>query len=97
MTSRRVTIQTPLGEQLQFRQLDGTEELSGLFDFQIDLLSKSKSIDPKALLGKTSTVVGSHSPLPGGHIIPFHLLDKTALADKEHIFSWHIGQEMRPG
>jgi len=220
--TRRVRIETPLGEQLQFRQLKGVEELSGLFEFQIDLLSQSKSIDPKALLGKTSTVVvetqgqgkryldgivsgfgmhgqdtaanisyrltlrpwlwlatrrsdfkifqdmtvpdivqdvlgkyghplskkltrayrnrpytvqynesdylfiarlcesegiywyfehaagshtlvfaddvvGSHSPLPGGHVIPFHPLDKTALADKEHIFSWHIGQEVRPG
>ena len=56
MSNRRVTIQTPLGEQLQFRQLTGTEEISTLFALDIDLLSESKSIDPKALLGKTATV-----------------------------------------
>ncbi|GKT25482.1 type VI secretion system tip protein TssI/VgrG [Acidovorax sp. SUPP3334] len=55
--TRRVTIQTPLGEQLQFRQLQGKEALSELFSLDVDLLSESKSIDPKALLGKSATVV----------------------------------------
>ncbi|GKT26696.1 type VI secretion system tip protein VgrG [Acidovorax sp. SUPP3334] len=55
--TRRVTIQTPLGEQLQFRQLQGREAISQLFCLDLDLLSDSKSIDPKALLGKNATVV----------------------------------------
>ncbi|GKT01165.1 type VI secretion system tip protein VgrG [Acidovorax sp. SUPP3434] len=55
--TRRVTIQTPLGEQLQFRQLQGKEAISQLFCLDLDLLSDSKSIDPKALLGKNATVV----------------------------------------
>ncbi|WP_369944423.1 hypothetical protein [Xanthomonas medicagonis] len=40
--TRRVTIQTPLGEQLQFRQLQGREELSQVFGLDIDLLSEDK-------------------------------------------------------
>jgi type VI secretion system secreted protein VgrG len=56
MSNRRVTIQTPLGEQLKFRQCNGTEEISTLYALDIDLLSESKSIDPKALLGKTATL-----------------------------------------
>ncbi len=56
MSNRRVTIQTPLGEQLKFRQLNGTEEISMLYALDIELLSESKSIDPKALLGQTATV-----------------------------------------
>ncbi|GKS98320.1 type VI secretion system tip protein VgrG [Acidovorax sp. SUPP3434] len=55
--TRRVTIQTPLGEQLQFRQLQGKEALSELFSLDVNLLSESKSIDPKALLGKSATIV----------------------------------------
>ena len=39
--TRRVTIRTPLGEQLQFRQLRGSEELSQLFSFDIDLRSET--------------------------------------------------------
>jgi type VI secretion system secreted protein VgrG len=54
--TRRVTIQTPLGQALQFRQLRGQESISELYELDIDLLSSDKSIDPKALLGKTATV-----------------------------------------
>lgn len=219
--TRRVTIQTPLGEQLQFRKLDGTETLSELFSLDVDLVSQSKSIDPKALLGKSASVVveteglgkrylsglvthfgmqgqdhrwasyrlrlkpwlwmatrktdfkifqhmtvpdiimevlgkygfpiekkltrsyrtwdyctqygesdyqfvarllehegayyyfthsagnhtlvladdivGSHSPLPGGNVIPFHPPGKAAIADKEHFHAWELLQEVQPG
>ena len=56
MSNRRVSIQTPLGDQLKFRQCNGTEEISALYALEIDCLSDSKSIDPKALLGKTATL-----------------------------------------
>ena len=55
--TRRVTINTPLADQLQLRRLQGREEISHLFALEIDLLSESDSIDPKALLGKGATVV----------------------------------------
>jgi len=55
--SRRVTLQTPLGAALQFRQLRGHEALSELYALDIDLLSSDKNIDPKALLGKSATIV----------------------------------------
>jgi type VI secretion system secreted protein VgrG len=54
--NRRVTIQTPLGEALQFRQLVGREALSQLYAFDIELLGNSNALDPKALLGKAATV-----------------------------------------
>ena len=54
--TRRVTIQTPLGQALQLRQLRGQESISELYELDIDLLSSDKGIDPKALLGKTATV-----------------------------------------
>jgi hypothetical protein len=54
---RRVTIETPLGEMLQFRQLVGREALSQLYAFDIQLLGRHNSIKPKALLGKPATVV----------------------------------------
>ncbi|MFI8616867.1 type VI secretion system Vgr family protein [Acidovorax sp. NPDC077693] len=219
--TRRVKIQTPLGEQLQFRKLDGTEALSELYSLEIDLVSASKSIDPKALLGKAASVeveieglgkrylsglvthfgmqgqdhrwgsyrmrlrpwlwvatrktdfkifqhktvpdiimevlgkygypiekkltrtyrtwdyctqygesdyqfvarllehegayyyfthsagshtlvladdiVGSHSPLPGGHVIPFYPPGKAAVAEREHFHAWELTQEVQPG
>jgi type VI secretion system secreted protein VgrG len=220
--SRRVEITTPFGTQVQFRQMIGTEALSSLHGWEIDLVSDSKSLDYKQALGKHATltvetqgqgkryldgivtrfgmhgqdtgaklayrmilspwlwlatrksdfkiwqnmtvpqiiesvlapfgkpmefklsrayrqrdytvqyheschnfvarlcesegiywryvhqagshtvvfcddVVSSHEPLPGGDQIPFHPPGKAALADKEHIYAWQSGQEVRPG
>ncbi|WP_280191004.1 type VI secretion system Vgr family protein [Delftia sp. PS-11] len=54
--TRRVTINTPLADQLQLRRLQGREEISHLFALEIDLLGEHSSIDPKALLGQGATV-----------------------------------------
>ena len=54
--TRRVTIHTPLGEQLHFRELRGQENISQLFSLDVEMLSESESIDPKALLGKSATI-----------------------------------------
>jgi type VI secretion system secreted protein VgrG len=56
MSQRRTKINTPLGETLQLRQLHGTEEISKLFAFNVQVISDSKSVDPKALLGKSASV-----------------------------------------
>ncbi|MDQ0587417.1 hypothetical protein QFZ47_001526 [Variovorax paradoxus] len=53
---RRVTIQRPLGEALQFHRLVGREALSQAYAFDLDVLG-SNAIDAKALLGKPATVV----------------------------------------
>ncbi|CAN7472186.1 type VI secretion system tip protein TssI/VgrG [Variovorax paradoxus] len=53
---RRVTIQTPLGEMLQFRQLVGREALSQLYAFDIHLLGRSNAIDAKSMLGQACSV-----------------------------------------
>jgi len=50
---RIVTAHSPLGgEQLLFRSMYGTEGLSCLFEFEVELLSASASIDRKEVLGK---------------------------------------------
>ncbi|WP_295986941.1 type VI secretion system Vgr family protein [uncultured Variovorax sp.] len=54
--TRRVSIQTPLGDALQFHRLTGREALSQLYDFDVELLGSSNGIDAKTLLGKTATV-----------------------------------------
>ena len=56
MTERRTKINTPLGGALQLRQLHGTEEISKLFAFNVQVISDSPSVDPKALLGKSASV-----------------------------------------
>jgi type VI secretion system secreted protein VgrG len=56
MSQRRTKINTPLGDTLQLRQFHGTEEISKLFAFNVQVISDSKSVDPKALLGKSASV-----------------------------------------
>ncbi|SFD42545.1 contractile injection system protein, VgrG/Pvc8 family, partial [Paracidovorax konjaci] len=55
--TRRVTIQTPVGDALHFREMRGREGLSEVYSLEIDLQSESREVDPKALLGKNATVV----------------------------------------
>ena len=56
-TMRAMEITTPLGEDvLLFHSLRGREEMSRLFDFQLDLLSPKKDINPDDILGKNVTV-----------------------------------------
>jgi type VI secretion system secreted protein VgrG len=51
--TRIVTARTPLGpDRLMFRSMHGSEGLSRLFEFEVDLLSPSASIDSQAVLGK---------------------------------------------
>ncbi|CAI1768819.1 Uncharacterized protein conserved in bacteria [Serratia entomophila] len=53
----RIIAHTPLGqEQLLFYSLEGTEALSALFNFDIELLSKDARLDRKALLGQPLTL-----------------------------------------
>ncbi len=50
---RIVKAHSPLGEdQLLFRSMHGTEGLSQLFEFEVELLSPRPSIDVKSVLGK---------------------------------------------
>jgi len=55
--TRVVRAHTPLGgEQLMFRSMNGTEGLSQLYEFEVDLLSPNASIDLKSVLGKPLTL-----------------------------------------
>jgi type VI secretion system secreted protein VgrG len=50
---RPIAVETPLGkDKLLLESVSGTEELSRLFRFDLDLLSPEDSIDPKKIVGK---------------------------------------------
>nr|WKF57367.1 Actin cross-linking toxin VgrG1 [Paraburkholderia busanensis] len=52
-----ITARTPLApELLAFRSLNGTEALSSLYEFEVELVSPSASLDMNALLGKPLTL-----------------------------------------
>jgi type VI secretion system secreted protein VgrG len=56
-SDRHITVTTPLGEgTLLFERMMGREGLGQLFEYEVDLLSKSSDIKVADVLGKTMTV-----------------------------------------
>ncbi len=53
---RKITATTPLGEELAFAYLTGTDFVSSCFDFDLGLVSKDATITADKLLGQTVTV-----------------------------------------
>ena len=53
---RIVIAHTPLGDTLRFRAMHGTEAISELFEFDVELLADTMSLDLKALLGQSLTL-----------------------------------------
>src|SRR6188474_313126 len=54
--TRVMEITTPLGDALLFHSMRGREEMSKPFEYQIDLLSVKKDVNPDDILGKNVTV-----------------------------------------
>ena len=54
--NRTFIAHSPLGDQLEFRSLEGTEQISRLFEFRVRLISQNSSISAKSLLGKDMSV-----------------------------------------
>ncbi|TDS81680.1 type VI secretion system tip protein TssI/VgrG [Comamonas sp. JUb58] len=56
MVNRTFIAHSPLGEELQFRSLDGSEQISRLFEYRVRLISESQGISAKSLLGKDMSI-----------------------------------------
>ena len=58
-----LTVQTPLGQnRLLFKSLQGEEQISGLFYFQVEMLSEWKDLDFDDLVSKPLTVKVEFAP-----------------------------------
>ena len=47
---------TPLGDSLMFSKLDGREQMSRLFEFNLEMVSESKSLDLRSMIGKDASI-----------------------------------------
>ena len=54
--TRTFNAHSPLGEQLEFRSLEGSEQISRLFEYRVRLISTDSSLSAKSLLGKDMTI-----------------------------------------
>ncbi|MDQ0573007.1 type VI secretion system secreted protein VgrG [Variovorax paradoxus] len=88
--ARVVRAHTPLGEdQLQFRSMHGTEGLSQLFEFEVDLLSPSASIDMKAVLGKSIALEIQTAGVPrflNGQVVRFSMIGREGGTSRHTVY-----------
>ena len=88
----------PLGPTLMFRKLTGREQVSGLFDFQLELLAdKDNSVLPSNLIGKDITVElelqGGGTRFLNGQVTRFAFVGKEVAADSD---LWRYEARLRP-
>ena len=61
--NRLIAIDTPLGkDKLLLTAFRGHEKISGLFQFQIEMLSQNHEVAAKDLVGKTVLEIGTSIP-----------------------------------
>jgi type VI secretion system secreted protein VgrG len=89
--TRVVRAHTPLDEsQLLFRSMRGTEGLSQLFEFEVDLLSPSASLDLKSVLGKPLTLeiqtAGSQPRYLNGQVIRFSMIGREGGTERHTVY-----------
>jgi type VI secretion system secreted protein VgrG len=90
--ARVVTAHTPLGEeQLKFRSMRGTEGLSQLFEFEVDLLSADAALDLKSVLGKPltleiQTAVAGAPRFLNGQVVRFSMVGREGGTSRHTIY-----------
>ncbi|MGH8844370.1 MAG: type VI secretion system Vgr family protein, partial [Advenella sp.] len=99
---RSIVAHTPLGGSLGFRQMNGSEGLSQLFEFDVELVADNYSLDLKSLLGKSltleiETVAGSR--FLNGQVTRFQLMGRENAVSRYYIYKatvrpwlWYLTQ-----
>jgi type VI secretion system secreted protein VgrG len=87
---RTVQVHTVLSaEQLKFRSMRGQEGLSQLFEFEVDMVSTSFSLDLKQLLGTSLTLELADEGAPrflNGTVVRFELVGRANETGRHYIY-----------
>jgi len=88
---RTVTAHTALGEdQLKFRAMRGTEGLSQLFEFEVELASPSPSLDLQAMLGKPLSLAiltdSGATRWLSGEVTRFERVGRAGTTERQHVY-----------
>lgn len=99
---RSIVAHTPLGGKLGFRQMNGSEGLSQLFDFDVELVADNYNLDLKSLLGKPLTLevqTLSGSRFLNGHVVRCEMIGRENSASRYYIYKatvkpwlWYLTQ-----
>ncbi|MDR2155181.1 MAG: type VI secretion system tip protein VgrG [Burkholderiaceae bacterium] len=93
--ARIIKAYTPLAEdQLLFRSMEGTEALSQLFCFTVDLLSPNASINMKSLLGKPLTLeiltLDGAPRYLNGYITKMAMLGRDEASERYYVYQAEV-------
>lgn len=86
---RSIVAHTPLEGKLGFRQMRGSEGLSQLFDFDVELVADNYNVDLKALLGKPLTIeieTLSGSRFLNGHVVRCEMIGRENSVSRYYIY-----------
>ncbi|KOC88888.1 type VI secretion system Vgr family protein [Winslowiella iniecta] len=88
---RLIVAHTPLADdRLLFSKLTGSEQLSGLYCFEVELLSASNDIDIKSLLGQAMTVaLNTHKETPrylNGCVTQITLVGRETTGERYYVW-----------
>lgn len=99
---RSIVAHTPLQGQLGFRSMNGTEGLSQLFEFDVELVADSYNVDLDALLGKPLTLEVETSTRPrflSGHVTRCEMIGRESGTSRHYIYKaavrpwfWYLTQ-----
>ena len=101
---RQIVAYTPLDDgRLLFKKLTGSEQLSGLYRFEVELLSASNDIELKCLLGQSITVaLNTHKEIPrylNGCVTQITLVGRENRGERYYVYLavlrpalWHLTQ-----
>jgi type VI secretion system secreted protein VgrG len=90
--ARIVRAHTPLGaDQLLFRSMHGTEGLSQLYEFEVDLLSPDAAIDLRSMLGKPltleiQTAVAGSPRFLNGQVVRFSMVGREGGTSRHTVY-----------
>jgi type VI secretion system secreted protein VgrG len=88
--TRTVQVHTALGaEHLKFRAMRGHEGLSQLFEFEVDMVSTSFSLDLKTLLGTSLTIELQDGGAPrflNGTVVRFELVGRANETGRHYVY-----------
>lgn len=93
MTTRHIIATTVLGDRLKFRSLEGTEKLSELFHYTVDLLSDRCDLDLEQLLGTRldiSVEIEQGKRYFQGLITDAQFVESVALTDRAYVYRFVV-------
>lgn len=93
MTTRHINVTTVLGDELRFKSLEGSERLSDLFQYRVELVAERVDIDLEQLLGTPLDIrveIEQGQRYFQGLITQLQYIEPLDTTQRQHIYRCHV-------